>query len=529
MIDEYINKKKLIYPLLVVIVIFIPLFFIYRLFFFGQMLTGDDPSMHAMNAMYHILFIPYSPFYLNIGYYPSLLQNIFGLIYYITNFNIVDIMRYFMFATFILGFIIYAAISYKIADGNILKGIFIFLVFSFSISPIIKTLRDGSYTHIFAAWFLLPLFIYLLLNHKLFSSTVTASLIFYAHNLTTFILFIVIGSFILSDFINNRLDKTNKNDLKFIFNIILITLLISSPAIILFYIPTIINLLYSGRTGFEISAFNFLYYPYLLTYITLFLGFFSSLVVFIFNKKKYVSLWLLGYLFLAQYPQFSERMVREMSIPLALSIGIVMYDFFNYIINRLLINYKSDRNSIGSFFNKSTMIKIICLVMLSLVIINNGLPMISSEGNPVTMYYYSNTKDNAYNFLKTNLNERDRVIVLRGMDIWTKVFLPYGSVYEVIAPQLGSSISVADSKVNDDLTYSLLNPFTSKALENFMKYNINYFVVSSPLKDRWYVSEDLMFNNELLTISYESSSSYKLVYVAHSNEEMVKIYQIVTH
>jgi len=525
------NFNKFHFLIFILITSFIPIFYVYKLLFYGEVLPGNDPTNHVMYSMYYIFPIPYSQFYKNLGFYPSMLQLFWSFIYLLTKISVIDIIKYSMFIFFVLGFINFAYLSKKISDGNILKGLFILTIISFSISPIIKTFRDGSYGEIFSLWFLLPLFLYFFLNRKIVISSIIASLIIYSHNLSAFLMISIILAIFISDLINIKSYSSFKKYFKNILYFTLITFTLSIAAILIFYLPKIINILQNSQTGFEIYSIPISDYSSILTNLTLYAGIISSIIILIFYKKKFIAFWSLFYFILAQYPPFSPRIERELCIPLAISLGIVTYDFINKILN-IIENNKSFFNynltytkKIFTFLTKRK-ITIIMLLILSIIIINNGLSPIISQSNPEETYYYTNMKKDAYNYLEKRININDKVIVLRTMDSWCKIFLNYGSVYEIISPKLSSSLSINDSNINNELTESLQNPFNVKSLMIFHKYNINYFIISSPLSNRWYDPQDIIFDNILLNINYECSPLYNLVYYYNNSNELIKIYKI---
>jgi hypothetical protein len=216
-----------------------------------------------------------------------------------------------------------------------------------------------------------------------------------------------------------------------------------------------------------------------------------------------------------------------MCIPLSLSIGVVFYDAANsatQFIENKLTRARAEQRIKTSFIPTRAQMKFLVLALVSLLIAYNGIEAIAIESNPIVTNYFTPLKAEAYSWLNNNTTSTEGAIVIRTLDSWSRVYLNQ-QVYEVFAQ--GAELSVPDEQVNNKLIKALLEPTTFEAFSTFNKYNISYFILSTPLSGRWYSTETKILARTLLKKNYEEINFYKLIYHKEVNDEVIKIYKIV--
>jgi hypothetical protein len=228
---------------------------------------------------------------------------------------------------------------------------------------------------------------------------------------------------------------------------------------------------------------------------------------------------------IAQFFFVQERFVREMCIPLALSMGIVLYDIAKKASQHTKIKLAYKGRVKEYSLPKNVKVESLILILLSFTVAYNGVIHIALESTPEVTNYFTQNKADAYNWLNNHTTSADATLILRDLDSWARVYLR-DTVYEVWSPAEQKYLSIPDRKVNDELTGALLNPFSPEANSTFRKYNISYFVLSSPLTGRWYTIETTTFAEALLKTDYENSSFYECIYNVTKGDETIEIYEI---
>ncbi len=519
------NKQFIFYTLSIIISI-IPTYYLFQLLFHSPLsLPGNDPTAHItiIRGMIETrsIFVPYQKSYLtseNVGYYPALWQGLIALFNVLTGINEVVLIRYFISSIFLLGAFSYWRLFREFFKDNYSKIVFIYFILMFNVAPIIKTIRDGSYGQTIVTWFLLPNLLFFILRRNLFSSSIILFFIIGTHNLSTIMTGAVVFSFLIYYISCKKFDEV-----KFLFKLGATTLLPSLPFLYYNYYLTIIKNALKSPDRFNVISFN--QYSRFLTEPTLYIGIFCVLIILIYyNNYRWVSLWYIFYTILAYSPFGSGRIIREMCIPLSISIGIVLYDLANTFSNGIKINI--DYNEKVKKYNvpKNRSIKLIILVVVGLLFLKNGVGPITVESEPNLLDYFTQSKGEAYNWLNQNTTNSDNVIVYRGLDSWGNVYLNQ-NVIGLFSSSVG--LSIQHGIETDELNSALLNPQKLESLLTFEKYNISYFILSKPLTDRWYPFETQFLSHTLLNINYEESPFYKLVYYNDSKSELIKIYKII--
>jgi hypothetical protein len=521
-------KKMIVYAITSLAVTIIPLWYVYYLLFSPLALTGVDSAVHITISRWmleeHSILVPFSQFFFlkdaNVGYYPALFQGSVGILHVLTGINEVSLLKYSMLLVFLLGAFSIWILSKQLSYGEPIKWMFVYFVLLFNSGLVIKEFRDGIYSEIIAMWFLLPLFIYFFLRRRMAYSVVLLVLILPIHNVSA----IMAGALVLSFLIMYILHKEWGN-LKFTLKVVVLTLALSVPSLYYYFFLTLRdNVMQNPERSYELLLFSD--YPRFLTSFTFYVGIICLVIIAIFNKRyRWLPLWFGMYLTLGYIPYWSSRVMRWMTVPLSLSIGIVVYDVVNIATQGGKIKLPFHKHVKEYNLPNNPKVKMFTLLLLSLIIVYNGIGSLAFESNPTIVDYFTPLKAEAYSWLNARTTSRDCTIVIRQLDSWARVYLNH-RVYEVLPPSGQTQLSVPDRVVNNQLTSALMDPYTLDALSTFEKYNISYFILSTTLPQRWYPPETAPFANTLLSINYEIVSSYKLVYQKDINDEMIKIYEI---
>lgn len=523
LIPQRVDRRFLLYIVAFIAVSSVPTWYVYHLMFHSAVMVGADPANHtvfakqvveSMNVLFPVAqFYPDNP---GSGYYPLFPAVIIAILHLITRIDIIEIFKFFMFFTFIGGQIGYALLSIKIANNNLNKGLFIYLVISFSTALLIKTLRDGSYGEIFAFWFLLPLFLYCLLGRRLIWSALLLAFIFASNIPATFGISILVLAFLLFYLVGREWSKV-----KFTLKVVLVAAVVASPVLYYTYFLMAIRTTQGNLEAYPISV---LHIGNAFPYIPLFaIASICMVVILIFYQQyRWIALWTALYVLIIISPFLSglyERFLREMTVPLSLAIGIVFYD------GTKLVAKKMRNFSLCGTFKSETQLRIVLLLLAAIVIISIGITPLSKEANPVVTDYFTQMKLEAYQWLNDETAGQEvGVVTISTMDPWAKVYVN-SRIWEVLSPSLSSrSLSAHDKAINDDLVQGLLFP---SQIDNLLKRNIAYIILSAPMPDRWYETDNKEFANELINgISSENEPHYKLVYYIQTDVELIKIYRI---
>jgi hypothetical protein len=524
--ERYVIRNTLVF----LAVSAIPFWYVFSLLFSSpSTLPGVDPAQHVAIMRWMInsksVLVPYSQFFLtdaSVGYYPAFWQGFIALVHVLTGVNEVDLMRYFILVVFFLGVYAYWLLSKELSEGDSLKGVFIYFVLSFSIALIVKSLRDGIYGEIIAMWLLFPLFLLSFLRGKTLYSVLALIVIIAIHNLSAMMTGLLVLSFLIMYCLHKDWQKA-----KFTLKILALALALSSPLLYYNYFLTFLGVITDSARSYSsgLYAFNFFIMPSFLSDLTFYVGITCLVLISIFYRHyRWLPLWFSTYM-IAQFFFVQERFVREMCIPLALSMGIVLYDIAKKASQHTKIKLAYKGRVKEYSLPKNVKVESLILILLSFTVAYNGVIHIALESTPEVTNYFTQNKADAYNWLNNHTTSADATLILRDLDSWARVYLR-DTVYEVWSPAEQKYLSIPDRKVNDELTGALLNPFSPEANSTFRKYNISYFILSSPLTGRWYTIETKTFAEALLKTDYENSSFYECIYNVTKGDETIEIYEI---
>lgn len=517
--------------------------------------VGADPADHTLFVMYILhnksLLIPYSQFPLTTdnhdsGYYPSLMHVILaGFATLISAEDewetIVHAMQGFVFIQYISGIVGFALLikiildevirtKFNIYDNfNDRKNFIVYIVilvlafsiFFYATSPIIKILRDGSYGQIFAMWCIFPFYLCTLVKHRWILSALLLSAILYTHNLSALMTCAVTVAYLSGLVIRRELIS----NLKGILIGAAFVIFISLPALFYFYLPSITSSVtgVSGeaaplsRDQIRNEVTDLLFYTGLLSCI--------GLLWIDYKKFSWIVIWVGFFILLSHSSLFGERFVRELTIPLGLSIGllsgVLLVKFFLYLSFR--------RNLIKKFAGYGICLIAICLIVGSFFYYQERFDTFS---DPMQLDYFSNAfaEANSYLLNQSDLNtgrndtEQRPSIAIFGMNQWIKpeTFVQYIPL-EVLPSEDEKYLSLNDRITNQELHDVLLQGEDAKRIAK--EYNVKFIVINGFLQGRWYPQSYIDEYQSLQRLGIPDH--LKLVKsLVGSEDEMIQIYRI---
>lgn len=494
----------------------------YRVLFYASALPGPDVPNH-LAIIRHIaehksLLFPISQFYpddLGQGYYPTFMHAIVAAIHLVTGAGIVDVLKCFMFSVVVLGQPVYALLCVRLANGSPGRGLFMYLVLSFNTGMLLHTLRDGIYAELFAIWLLLPMLICCLLQRRTIWAGLLLAAIVASNIPASFGTAMLVLSFLGLYVIEKRRHETKR-----VLKTILVAAVVASPALYYCYLLMVINAAGGGLETYPQPLLA----GYSNVYMALFVGGgLCSLAMMVFyRQRRWLAIWAALYVILILAPflsGISPRFIRQLSIPLSLCVGMVLYDGAKLLAGRV--------HSLGLWGRPALKAQLggIILALFAMAMIGDGVPSMASEADPEYTYYFSPLKHEAYQWMnEQTVGQEEGVITVVLMDPWAKVYLTR-RVWEVGAPSLAAKdLSKLDRDINDDIVGALLSDPSPDAL---VERHISYIILSSPLANRWYQPENEELVDTLLdTLGHKYRKHYDLVYYRHRGSESIRIYRM---
>lgn len=449
-------------------------------------------------------------------YYPSFLHIFISFISILLDAtdpeDIIKISSIFILLAFIAGIIGFSLLIIEIINNSIfgktsikynqiglensfyiiLLSSFAFTILIFSISPIIKTINDGTYAEIFAMWTLFPIYIIFLLKNKWLFSAILLSIIASTHNLSL-IMSLIVSFAILIHFLVLRDFQSVK---KFLLAIS-VFLLLSIPTIYFFYLPTLNDVLENkaGNLQFTISIPDIISQ---LTPLLFYSALFSSFILLTkYKSYLWISLWIFFFFITFTYSSLlGVRTARESSVIFGLGFGICL----TYLINAFLFSNLFKGLIKKSKFFRNGMITRIAVITIIMTIISPVYfvyhhEKIIAESNPLLVMYFSpafsemNTilKDIFYKVESNEGSQNKYNIVIFGHNPWMKLFL-YNeyTVYETVSKDIGDTLGTHDRKINEELLKILYEPSALETECILDEFNIDYIFVGDDMESRYY-------------------------------------------
>jgi hypothetical protein len=543
--------------------------------------------------------IPYSAFPdldLVDDYYPSFLHIIIGLLTVIANLgrsisfqSVLSVLPGFMFLVYLAGIVGYALLIKKIIDKSIPRDsakyglkhsknviayiallLLAFGVLFYCSSPMIKTFRDGAYGTVFCMWTLFPFYIILIMDKRWILASLILATIAWTHNLSITIAVMVTLMLLLPSITSKELK------LRKLIGPVALFVILSSPAIMFFYIPSVVGVLSGedstvGHTGWwniqkEIDTISLNLYV---------IGGISTILLLAINPRNlgWLAGWSIIYLVVSSIPSMAaERWGRELALSFGLTVGIILalwiYNLifiYRPIIAKSITMPKIIKDFLGTgsslvnggntrlghvVSNRQLVSSIVIVTVILIVGYNYFVPMFIAYSDPTLTYWFSNAmaESNKYFLSKSfSLSDMGREnqeisrpsIVVFGQNWWLNPTV-YGkfSVLNVMGNDIMDPISAIysqpiDRSVNDDLRAILDKPNSKEALKAVMDYNIHYIYIASMLPNRFYPLSDYsdapildkFKQNSFLPAQEPDYINLERIYVGEEGEK-IRIYSV---
>lgn len=503
---------------------------------------GADPSNHVSFALFIFKtgspLIPYSQFtQLRIttdawtgGYYPSLFhifmaltaRALFGTM---PNWEqVTQIMRLSVFVGYMAGLLGFMFLSKKLLESrSVMSSCLLFGLIMYGSSPLLKTLRDGSYGEIIALWTLLPFALLFVYNKNRVASGIVIAAIIATHNLSAIIVSIILLSVIAYSFLNRSLRDRLGFPAKLLAAIV-ISLVLSVPSLFYFYLSTV-TVVATGSSGVS-QPYQLALLPGLLGPVLTLGGAVGGVMLLVLKRREgWLAIWALSMILLSQTPIFGERFAREVYLPLALSLGVLMASLPELLDRSRpeLLKFASKR-WVGMSVSRKKFLAAVVLGILLIGYATSNIYAITDLTQPSQEYYFSDTQRQAYEFLSRTVNIGDGIVLFAGMDNWLIPMLQDRAVLFNVLPPNGSSLSAADRIIDQQIFGILLQP--ELANMTILKFNLHYIVLSSPLKGRFYSGQVREMASKLITFPFENYRWFQLVFYRQGTDATVKVYAI---
>jgi hypothetical protein len=492
-------------------------------------------------------------------YYPSLFHIIIGALTVVTSIlggsggiissaSVLNTLTPFVFAMYVVGIVGYALVIKKIVDTVIYNNghskmkhelkdakylvayytllLFAFGLFIYSTSPMVNTFRDGAYGSIFSIWALFPFYLYLLFNKRWIASAVLLAVIASTHNLS-FLMALAVTMLYLGSQLLSREYSIKKLTIP-----IILFLILSLPAMIFFYIPSITEFVTGVGTGIGVTHWwTKTEEMQTLTPVLYYAGIIASLSILFIDVKR--LWWLTGWAVL-YFPLFSasfmgaERFGRELCLPFGLVVGIcsaiVIHKLIFVKYPEYALRIKGHRALSHNLTNRTERMLIyhtdnkqVLSVLLIVVLVLSGAygyfdQFFKYNSYPIVAYWHSDAmaESNRY-FLHLNSSiagdakeAANPTILVFGENPWLPATV--SGKFRVLAvegveekdPISALYGSIPDREINAKLRAILENPGSRDALLAIKQYNIRYIYISDLIPNRWYGVSDWSDKHKLI-------------------------------
>lgn len=534
------------------------LYFIEKIFFSGNPLVYYSQFASDINAVEPSNIAIYYPSFFHVS-----VAVLARLVFLLQPFDfriLLDFYKIFLIGQYSIGLIGYAILIRKTIENvvgdnikdkvtkswkyNFTYHVIVLVAFSivvYSSSPIIKTFRDGGYGEIFAIWTIFPFYLYALLSKKLKTAGLLLAIIAATHNLSFIIALGASVSFFLMKGIFGSFPK-KKETLAFV----VVFTIFFLPSFVFFYYPFIIAVITSSTgTSAPQGVDQFITRADIADQVTpllYYLGTTSGVVLFVaeYRKLSWLPLWTGIFFITFGISIFANRFMRELSLPLGLSLGIIIALSLSSLIFKdynLIKKLTGRKNKNGSTDKSEISMKNVLMCMglsISLIFVFSfyfyDRVVLFSDGDIIN-YNSNNTANfNVYlkNLIKTG-NPNDGRVLLVGVDPWLKpLAVNQFDVLELVPKDDELSISKFDREINSKLYGIIYQPNSKESMRTTKEFNIDHIVIIDPLPQRWYSDSFLELYNNMTRYYPDFGSNYiSLDHVfSAENGEKIRLYTI---
>lgn len=370
---------------------------------------------------------------------------------------------------------------------------------------ILKTMRDGSYGELMAAGVLLPLWLSFLWDRRDILAGGTLFAIVLTHNLTALLAFGCFAALLVDQALQRRWTRVRRIILAHT-GVLVITGILVWPVYASYLLPVATGVA-GGFPLIDLPSYIIIVTPVLFA-----LGVLGIILLARVERWRFVALWTGAYAVLSRTSFASERIVREMGVPLAIgAAGLALW---------LMNHLRRDR---GARLRPAA-VALAVVVSLSTA---NGVAWLAVNSDPVTLQYIEPHQFAAYRWLAAHSNQSEAVLALASVDPYLPVFAP-NDVFAVVNLRQGETLSIPDRELNIALVAALMNSSDATSKAVFSAHGIRWIVLSTPfLAPRWLAPEDVPFSRQAWNLTLEADPAYVLRHMETGPRGATRIIQIM--
>jgi uncharacterized membrane protein YhdT len=369
-----------------------------------------------------------------------------------------------------------------------------------------KTVRDGSYGELLAAGVILPLWLSFMWDRRDLLAAGSLFAIVIAHNLTALLAFGTFLGFLVYFGLERKWGRIRRI-LAAHAAVVGLTALLVWPVYASYLLPV------AGGTAGGFPVIDPFTYAVIVTPILFVFGIGGISVMIRDPRWRFMGLWLAAYAILSRTSFASERIAREMSIPLAVgTAGLVL---------RLVKDYDKRRSAGRPSW------RVVPLVAVVLLATTNGLLLLGLNTDPNTLRYLEPYQVEAYRWLADHSNSSKGALALASLDPFLSVFIS-NDVFPIVNPRQAETLSRPDRDLNAALVRALLNYSDPAYREVFASNGIEWIVLSSPFSSPvWLAPEDIPFIEQAWNLTLDSDPGYVLRHSVFYPTGSTRVFQIM--
>ena len=425
--------------------------------------VGGDPATHAVIIREMLrsdqAYARYSQFPAGglEAEYPALFDLIVALIVAATQVDIFTAMNATVVALSFLSPLCYWRFFRVFFPGRPQEAFVATLIVSVSWFELMKTVRDGSYGELLGAGVLLPLWLSFLWEKRVLLAGTTLFALVLTHNLSALL---ALGIFI-AYLITEAAQKNWMSAKRAIAGhaLVLVAMTPFAWSVYLSYVAAI-----ASGTGGGFAVLGFESYPDLLTPFLLAFGIIAAISLARHPRERFFSLWTASYFALAQSNFGSERIVRNLSFPLAACLAV----FTMILVPRIRHSLPQARGALPA-------------IVLSAIVVTatvNGLQQLATQSDPAIERYLQPHQLFAYEWLNSQPAPLGGILSIDAGDVYLPAFVA-SDVYGIYSQRWARTFSLPDRVLNEELRNALMTFNLSSSVQVFKAWGIRWIVLST--------------------------------------------------
>ncbi len=455
---------------------------------------GTDPGHHAYLAQ-HMLdtqraFALYSQFPANGANfeYPALFDLATALVMVLTGASAFVAMESLVTVMAFVSVLCYSRFFRLFLNGSSREALVATAILALSWFVFLRTIRDGAYGELLGGGILLPLWLTFLWGERWILAPATFFVILITHNLSA----AIAGAGFLAYLITAALMRNRGLIVRVTGGHVAMVLVTLVPFWSLYasYVSPV-----AGGTAGIFPVFGIESYPDLLSPFLLFAGIVGGIRVSTSPRSRFVTIWIVLLFVLALSSFSSERILRELSFPLAFATALLALRLEKWVRSQGLRRPETIAAAI-----------VATVIILAAV---NGLPRLAANSDPSAQYYLQPHQILAYTWLASRTGAGEAVLTIYVADPYLAPTVS-ASVYGIVSTNYSSTLSRSDHTLNDLLKGTLFNFSLPSSLATFRSYGFRWIVLSTPAPDPiWTLPSEVPLIRDALRLSFTSSPAYR--------------------